>query len=693
MIEVEVGDTIVEFPDGTSSDVMRAALSKQFPAQSQPRDVGAAEDAAKSFGSGVVRGGAMLAGTGGDINQGIETLVGVLEKKGLSVDRQKMLETMPSWMRKVHENPQGPKFRSSDIMQAIDETTGLPVTSYEPKTAIGKGARVVGEFAPGAMIGPGGPVRNFVNFALLPGAASEVAGRATEGTPLEPWARAGTAIAVGGGAAMLNRPGTAQRTLQQGLAGLPDDTILQAKNLMDDAANQGIQLTWAEALEKVAPGTGLVNLQRTLEGAPGSREALGKFFADRPQQVEGAARQTFETIAPQSANPSTLGPSVADAAENTLSGVRQAINRRAEPYYEATRGQTMDVFTYNRIKNDPVWQEGVSRVRSDPWIGPQIENFGDDSLAMADAVKKLLDETGRNLRDPINPARSNYSASLVEKGSKDIRSAADWATGSRPADGPGTYEKARNIVEEGTRKYLDPLLKGPLGKLAEKDPTTKQAIESLFPKSPLAGSEDEIATAVSALSKRNPLATRQLVRAHAEGTFNEAARNLVSGENQWGGGNFAKAIAGNAQQRANLREAVRAMGPDGDQVWRGFNRFLDVVEATGTRKPIGTHTAFSTQEIKDLSTGGTVANAAKTAASPNKMLSGVSDAWSRWQLGRNLDELAGILTDPRSATLLKTIASRPAGSNEALVIAARLSFLSDQTRNQTKDARERGGRQ
>ena len=30
MIEVEVGDSIFEFPDGTAPDVMRAALRKQF---------------------------------------------------------------------------------------------------------------------------------------------------------------------------------------------------------------------------------------------------------------------------------------------------------------------------------------------------------------------------------------------------------------------------------------------------------------------------------------------------------------------------------------------------------------------------------------------------------------------------------------------------------------------------------------
>lgn len=44
MIEVEVGDTVVEFPDGTSPDVMKAALQKQFGTKAAPQEEPAAFD-------------------------------------------------------------------------------------------------------------------------------------------------------------------------------------------------------------------------------------------------------------------------------------------------------------------------------------------------------------------------------------------------------------------------------------------------------------------------------------------------------------------------------------------------------------------------------------------------------------------------------------------------------------------------
>lgn len=677
--KVTVGDNFLQLSPDDQAATVEEIVASAGKKQAAPAAPGVTEDVAKSFGSGVVRGGADIVGIGGNMASGLDYLVGELEKKGLAVDRQKMLETMPSWLRSFHERP-APKVGSPEIMNAIDQTTGLPITSYEPKTALGKGARVVGEFTPGALLGPGGPVRNFVNFALVPGAASEAAGRATEGTPLEPWMRAGAAVLAGGGAAAINRPGTAQRTLQQGLSGIEDQTIASAKSLMDDAASRGVSLTWAEALEQVAPGTGLTNLQRTLEGAPGSREVMGRFMAERPQQVEGAARQTFETIAPQSAAPSMVGPAVGAAAEGTANDVRQAINKGAEPFYTAARGDRMDPAAMAQSRSVPGWEEARNAVRSNPQLNRYVANLPDDSVGFLNEVKKYLDNAAENAASPINQQKNMQVAAGYGADARAIKQAAVDAS-------PG-YEVALNIESEMRRRFLDPLLKGPIGQLADKDITTKKAINALFPKNPAAGSEDEIAIAVSALAKRNQMATRQLVRAHAEATFNEAARNLQSGENQWGGANFAKAIAGNSQQRTNLREAVRAIGPDGDQIWQGFNRFLEVVEATGKRKQIGTHTAFSTQEIKDLSTGGNFGNTVKTLGSPNKLLSTVSDAWSRWQLGRNLDELAGILTDPRSASTLKAIASRPVGSNEALITAGRLIFIWDKTREQTKGARD-----
>ncbi|HYE38231.1 hypothetical protein [Methylocaldum sp.] len=85
---------------------------------------------------------------------------------------------------------------------------------YDPKTVAGKYAKTTAEFAPNALM-PGGAVARTLSV-VLPGLASEAAGQATEGTPLEPWARTGAAI-VGGGLAGARGGGARVRNPQQAL--------------------------------------------------------------------------------------------------------------------------------------------------------------------------------------------------------------------------------------------------------------------------------------------------------------------------------------------------------------------------------------------------------------------------------------------------------------------------------------------
>ena len=73
---------------------------------------------------------------------------------------------------------------------------------------------------------------------------------------------------------------------------------------------------------------------------------------------------------------------------------------------------------------------------------------------------------------------------------------------------------------------------------------------------------------------------------------NEAAQRLASGgENQSGGAKFAEALRGNRHQAANLEAGIRAL-PNGDGIWNGFNRLLDVMEAQQYRQATGSRTAF-----------------------------------------------------------------------------------------------------
>jgi hypothetical protein len=152
--------------------------------------------------------------------------------------------------------------------------------------------------------------------------------------------------------------------------------------------------------------------------------------------------------------------------------------------------------------------------------------------------------------------------------------------------------------------------------------------------------------------------------------FNSATKNLQGGANQYGGAKFAVRIAGDPQQRANLKAAVEAL-PNGQVRWAGFENLLDILEATGTRQTKGSLTSFNSQELKAMEGGGLTALAA-TAASPGKWWTFANDKYKSWSLGHNLDQLARIITNPDAGPALMAISRLPVGAERSQAVAGRL---------------------
>jgi hypothetical protein len=257
---------------------------------------------------------------------------------------------------------------------------------------------------------------------------------------------------------------------------------------------------------------------------------------------------------------------------------------------------------------------------------------------------------------------------------------------SRPHAGDQFYVRpARSIFSNALNfrcsaiAALVRLLQGPLGKLADKDITTQNAINALFPKEPLVGSEGAVSDAVSAIVQRNPRAAQSLVRAYVQSELDKAF-NLARSPEAVGfsGPQFAKQVAGNplveTQRMTNLRAAIEAL-PNGQNVWDGFNRYLQVMRAMGTRQPIGSRTAFNAADLEALGTGSGLANTAKTVLSPGTWPGKIGEQWTRWQAGRNLDTLAHIITDPGAQRLFARLVDMPSTSGEARAIAMRLSAI------------------
>lgn len=184
--------------------------------QDEPSTGEYAEDAAKSFGVGVAKGGIGLAGMGGDVREGISGASNWLaEKLGASPENAKWFGGMVR--EGLAHNPALPVLNgptSSELTDLVRRAT-VPaptltqlVTGERPqsfidrksRSTLGEYSQTLGEFAPAALTGPGGLLRRAA-VAVVPAVLSETAGqvaRATGNEKYEPWVRFGAGLLGGG---------------------------------------------------------------------------------------------------------------------------------------------------------------------------------------------------------------------------------------------------------------------------------------------------------------------------------------------------------------------------------------------------------------------------------------------------------------------------------------------------------------
>jgi hypothetical protein len=437
-----------------------------------------------------------------------------------------------------------------------------------------------------------------------------------------------------------------------------------------------LTLTWPEALSQVTGRPVLNDMQRILEGAKQTRATMQGALGDRPAQINQATRNEVARIAPPTMQPSTIGPAAGAAAEQQLGNVRQGINQASEPYYARAATFTLTPTEMAQVRAIPGYPQAARAVRADPQLNRNVAHLPENSVGFLNEVKKVLDQFAENAASPVQQGRSVQRAAGLGRDASAVR---DAAINAEARGGQANYAQALNIQETGRQRYLEPLLQGPLGKLADRNITTKNAIDALFPAEPIAGSQHEISTAVAALSRSNPGVARQLVRAHVEAKLNEAFDSAGRSPEAAAavGASLASRLAGSpavgTQRGENFRAAVQAL-PNGRQLWPGIERFLDIARATGWRQPIGSKTAFNEAELHGMATGKSLGNLAKTAASPGEWWHAAHEMWGKWQTGNNLQELARIITDPRSEAVFRRLARMPRGSREAVDSAARITF-------------------
>ena len=565
---------------------------------------------------------------------------------------------------------------SENIRKGVEAVTG-PL--HDPETTPGHYAETIGEFVPAALGGPQSLARKFMLQAAIPGAASEGAGQYFKDTPYEPWARFGAGVGAGIGGALINGPATAERALASKLPSyVTDQHIADAQKLIDYGRQLNVTVTGPEALSRVTGRNVLLDQQRLAENAGQSRAAMEGALGGRSAAFEQSARSEIQhNFGTGTNNPSMIGADAQRAAESTLTDISSAINRATRPSYDAAGQTLVPPAIHAAMRADPLFVEALDAVRNNAAKNANIGAQSDRSVAVYDAVKQELRQRSKNAFDPANPDKSKVVSAATGSLADQVKNTAIMA--DRQAVGPfqtghpnvSNYEQALADQTRLRRQYLEPLQRGPLGRIA-KTPETSDAINALFPRGAEGGTAAEVSTTVAALHQRSPWAAMQLVRARVEGALNNAYSKNVGGASENSPGKFAKDLIGHPEEHAVIKAAIEAL-PQGQARWAGMNSLLEVAEATGKRLSQGSPTAFTDADLKGMAGGGAVAGAVKLGASPQKWMSVVNDKWSAWQAGAHLNDIARIVTDPKSAELLGQLSKLPTRSREAHVIAARIT--------------------
>lgn len=279
---------------GIAGAVERAApMNAAAMADMQPK-TGVIEDVVKSAGAGLARGAA-----------GILDLPNLIPALAISGGEYLTGTQAPDWLRggigglPTQDMPQG-----SGVRQSVAGLTG-GATEYKGQTMPGQFAGTVGEFLPGAIAGPGNMARNALMYGVLPGVASEAAGQATEGTAMEPWARALAAIGAPLAAGAVNK---GVRAVLSPYGGADPERLKLAK-VLDDF---GVPITAGQR-------TGAEGLRRA-EGATGRGQEI---MAQQADDFTKAALKTVGTDATR-ATPEVLASTakrIGTVFDDVLQGV------------------------------------------------------------------------------------------------------------------------------------------------------------------------------------------------------------------------------------------------------------------------------------------------------------------------------------------------------------------------------------
>jgi hypothetical protein len=429
-----------------------------------------------------------------------------------------------------------------------------------------------------------------------------------------------------------------------------------AELLQQEGYKLGMPITGPEAIAQVTGNKGLTTTQRFLEQAPASQGTMSQFMANRPAGVQKGFNVTVEGISPNA--PTSATPfNLQTAGKEVVGGAKSNLTKSVDPFYRESFKE-MGVLPESEItalKSAPrvgnAVADAIDHVTSNAYTG--VKGLSPNDPKVLNAAKIYLDAQYKNFSKTMSNSEDATKAGVAFGASRELD---NYLSAKSPS-----YAQGSKNFEIAKKTQIGPLERSPVGQIAEGN----VGGEILMPAKPVALYPEDIKRTADLLRRKNPEALPDWTRQQLESTFNETTQKLASGDNQFGGPKFAATIAGNKQQRDNLRTLVTETG--GMQAWQGFEKFLDVAEAQGQRMPANSATAFNEMVKNELGSG--IVSKGLTMFKPSNLVN-----WAEnMQLGRNSDMLAKMLTDPDSVAKLQELARTGPRSAKAQVLANSLA--------------------
>jgi hypothetical protein len=425
---------------------------------------------------------------------------------------------------------------------------------------------------------------------------------------------------------------TASDVVNQGLRNVTPEQLRLANLLQKESIRMGSPITGAEAIAQISGNKSLAGTQRYLENAPQSQGIMSQFMVNRPQGQAQAFSNLMPQISPNA--PTSATPfNLQQAGQNVIRGAESSVTGNVTPYFTQAGKQAVPNTDIAGMMTNPKISDAVEYVRSTGTYG--VKNEPANSLKTLIAAKQYLDDQYSKQMNAVTGAEKN-AARITWTANRQLD---DYLNTVSP-----DYARGSQKFEVAQTTQMNPLRQGPVGQIAE----GATGADVLMPQKPVSLYPADIKRTADLLRRKDPNALPEWTRQNLESIFNETTQNVGGVQNQFGGPKFASTIAGNKQQRDNLRTLVTETS--GMQAWQGFERFLDVMQAQGQRMPANSATAFNQMTSEELKRG--MASKVATPLKPSNVVNFLEDM----QLSRNATLLSKMLVDPDSVSKLEELA-------------------------------------